>query len=443
MKAKHKKALVCFAALGLFLGSAIFDEAKAQYVEPESYTTVIDGNNGGEQLFTSDEKFNYYHFKNINSEGQNGGALVAKGKINNSLFENNSANRGGAFFTPTTSGLSATVFETVKFLGNKAETIGGAISSDTAMLQVNNSIFEKNTSGTRGGAIHYLSSPSFGMNILQNCEFIDNEAGQDGGAIYVSLGSSTELKITANDGKTHYFTGNMHNVNNESTKPSSNAVYIEKGKVTFQTLNSPDSRYVVNDGIQGASAYSMDAAKLFIQANGGSVEFNDEVKNLVLTHTSGTLELNKADKIANGGSILNNVDLLLKPASKKDIRLDMQNEKIDNLKIRNFSVTNPTAGNKIVIAMDVDLKDGVADNFEVTQGMSGKLQFDAEHFELNIIEDGDSDKFQLFNRAFDIEGEVVQFIGNAKYVFSVGDDGFINVSKDPIGGLYNAITTDT
>ena len=67
----------------------------------------------------------------------------------------------------------------------------------------------------------------------------------------------------------------------------------------------------------------MDNAKLNISSSkttnkdgvvvtGGSITLNNQVKNLILTHQSGTLLLT-GDKISNGASILQDVDLFISP----------------------------------------------------------------------------------------------------------------------------------
>ncbi len=42
------------------------------------------------------------------------------------------------------------------------------------------------------------------------------------------------VKIISNDGKTHEFTGNVHNINNVENGVS-NAIYIDQGKVELLT----------------------------------------------------------------------------------------------------------------------------------------------------------------------------------------------------------------
>ncbi len=89
--------------------------------------------------------------------------------------------------------------------------------------------------------------------------------------------------------------------------------------------------------------------------------------------------------------------MIFKPANGNDIRFDLANGKLDNLLIRNLSITEPTGDQKLLIALDVDLNQGKSDFFNVSGTTTGSLKFDADHFELNIINDGSADKFQLIS----------------------------------------------
>ena len=94
---------------------------------------------------------------------------------------------------------------------------------------------------------------------------------------------------------------------------TSNGLFIEKGEVNLKTQGN-DSKWVIDDIIEGSSKWDMDNAKLNISSSkttnkdgvvvtGGSITLNNQVKNLILTHQSGTLLLT-GDKISNGASIL-------------------------------------------------------------------------------------------------------------------------------------------
>ena len=97
--------------------------------------------------------------------------------------------------------------------------------------------------------------------------------------------------------------------------------------------------------------------------------------------------------MADGASILQNVNLTFSPDGNDSIRFDLANGKLDNLLINNLSITEPTGDQKLLIALDVDLNQGLSDFFEVKGGSTGTLKFDTDHFELNIIDDGNADKF--------------------------------------------------
>ncbi len=149
-----------------------------------------------------------------------------------------------------------------------------------------------------------------------------------------------------------------------------------------------------------------------ISDKGGEITLNNQIKNLNLVHKSGTLRLNTfVDKLADGASILQNVNLTFSPDGNDSIRFDLANGKLDNLLINNLSITEPTGDQKLLIALDVDLNQGLSDFFEVKGGSTGTLKFDTDHFELNIIDDGNADKFQLIGGVPDsfLTGELVQF----------------------------------
>lgn len=452
MKNKGKRFLTYFMALSLMCWGVCGNSVFAGYVAPDSYSTIVDGNGTGEKrMFVSGQKIDSYHFQNIRHNPEdyvNGGALdyaasYSGFNIDNSLFENNYASLGGAI---RTWGSSPTVIRNTKFFSNTADNGGGAIYA-TKSIQLDNSLFESNKSGLRGGAIFFApdASDSLGRLTLNNVDFINNIAGQDGGAIYFNAPNAVlDSSINVNDGQTHYMSGNMQNTQEDeygTRKASANAIYINSGGVKLSTTGSVDSKLVIDDGIEGANIAN---ANLKITANGGEIALNNEIKNLILTHQSGTLLLNANNKLADGASILNNVDLIFKPANGNDIRFDLANGKLDNLLIRNLSITEPTGDQKLLIALDVDLNQGKSDFFNVSGTTTGSLKFDADHFELNIINDGSADKFQLISSSNPnfLSGELIQFYEDGKYKFTIGEDGFINVTKEDTSGLPEAVASD-
>jgi len=459
MKDKGKRFLVCCIAFGLVLFAGSYNFSNAAYREPGHYDNPIT------EKQTYSKGIDSYSFININSPGSNtGGALwyfpsiTGHGgyTISNSLFSGNSAGNGGAIYADG----DVIKITNSKFSANSAEYLGGAIRIASGLMnEIRDSLFEGNIAGTRGGAIHVLSRDYMVMQIFDT-DFINNIAGQNGGAMYIALDlNNGHIDFISSDGTVHKISGNVqgYNINNDPDwwmSETSNGLFIEKGEVNLKTQGN-DSKWVIDDIIEGSSKWDMDNAKLNISSSkttnkdgvvvtGGSITLNNQVKNLILTHQSGTLLLT-GDKISNGASILQDVDLFISPDnSGADLKFNLANGKIDKLLIRNLSITKPTGEQKLLIALDVNLKEGISDYFEVTQAMSGNIAFNSDYFEFNILEDGDADKFQLFNRDFPFSenGEVIQYTDLAKYVFTIGEDGYINVTKEDTSGLPEAVASD-
>lgn len=138
----------------------------------------------------------------VNNTGERGGALsLYKNTLYSSYFENNTADLGGAIEQ-----VGSDVYECV-FLSNHANE-GGAVcqyvldtSEEVKASSVHDSIFFNNTANLRGGAISQFRSEVYdsefvansaenggaaysdGSDVL-NCEFRDNLAFEDGGAVY-------------------------------------------------------------------------------------------------------------------------------------------------------------------------------------------------------------------------------------------------------------------
>lgn len=376
-----------------------------------------------------------------NTAVENGGAIDNSGTlyIYNSDFTNNSANSGGAIATSSGNN-PVRIYDTV-FKDNTAETLGGAIYVHGSSVDISDSRFEGNHAKTRGGALATLSNTSSTSTMevtrIINSDFINNKADQDGGAIHVNQNKNSSsyklFQIVSDDGKTHEFTGNMHRLGEDMGTPESNAIYIQDGKVSLITRND-GSKLLFNDGIAGSG---IDNAVVDVS---GEVIFNAQVKNLALNVNGGELILNSGTPEARAveeANILNNVDLTLNSGV-----FNMQNDKIDNLNIRNLTAD---VDGDVKIAFDADLSTGESDKFDVAQKMEGGLKFDAEHFDVKIV-DGDNDKFQLFNRFdnnFSLIGDaIVQYTNNKKFTLTLGEDGYINVEKDTTNGLMDAIADD-
>lgn len=434
-------------------GGVCSNPVSAGYVAPDSYSTVINGNGTGDKRMTvTSGALKSYHFSNIK---QNPADLVGGGALNfeagftfdtnsitNFLFEDNYGYIGGGMKIGSQA-MPVEIFNS-RFISNTADSDGGALY-DTTSIEIHDSIFENNRSiGGRGGALFFAPDGNDfgGMSKFLNTDFINNSSGKEGGAIYMNS-SGVPLYLSVDDNQTHYMSGNIQNTDGTNGASSSNAIFINKGKIYITT--SDGSKLIIDDGIEGASADKMSDANVTYRTNyGGTLVLNNEVKNLVLTHASGNLLLNHGDKLADGVPILNNVDLLIKPGdggfNKKDLRFDLANGKLDTLLIRNLTITEPNGDQKLIIALDVDLNQGKSDFFNVSGTATGGIKLDAEHFEFNII-DGDAESFQLISGAGAdfLTGGFTQYGDDFKYNFTAGENGFINVSKEDAYGLNEAV----
>ena len=115
-----------------------------------------------------------------------GGAIAAKsGVIKNILFKNNSAEFGGAIFFNGTG-----TVENCNFTNNIASQDGGAIYSEEGKLTVLNSKFINNTADVTGGALSFEGEE---LSIFES-EFVNNTALDDCGAIFTYSNKATIIK---------------------------------------------------------------------------------------------------------------------------------------------------------------------------------------------------------------------------------------------------------
>lgn len=109
--------------------------------------------------------------------GNAGGWLTVAG----TRFEANTAAHGGAIYAE--SDLGDNIFVDVldsEFDGNSATVTGGAITTANFSTELTDSVFRNNTA-PRGGA-YYISGPS----TVSSCRFVDNEASINGGAVHAT-----------------------------------------------------------------------------------------------------------------------------------------------------------------------------------------------------------------------------------------------------------------
>ncbi|TVS00603.1 MAG: hypothetical protein EA423_11420, partial [Phycisphaerales bacterium] len=178
---------------------------------------------------------------NTISGGGSGGAInMLSGELNivDSIFENITAGQGGAIRTsgssanPTILNLTGSTFR-----NNSTAGIGGAIRTFNTDMTMVDCLFEGNFAETRqGGAIY--ASATF-MTLVENCQFIDNSAGDPDGGGEIHGGA---IRFLASGGRDSFgdFVDCLFEGNSVQTGPSATegaarggAIYQFTGSSTF------------------------------------------------------------------------------------------------------------------------------------------------------------------------------------------------------------------
>ena len=132
-----------------------------------------------------------------NTAAGHGGAIYMESgvaTISDSSFTGNTADEGGAiclFFNDIT-------LTRVRFLDNVASGYGGAVACLGLSLTVRFSLFQGNSAGWHGGAIDVHQ---YAGTIIERSQFIDNHAGQEGGALGAN-GSDLDIRSSLFQGNT-------------------------------------------------------------------------------------------------------------------------------------------------------------------------------------------------------------------------------------------------
>ncbi len=181
-------------------GGALYDlEGSSFTIENgtfEGNRSTQTGNVGGGAILLYKTKAGYItdsHFTS-NNAAQNGGAIlmdsVKEGfTVSGSDFTSNEALNGGAVYVTG----SLPVFDNVTFTQNHASENGGAVNVWPTngglgrSVKINNSTFEGNTAGSRGGGLY-----AWGTINAENTSFSGNSAAQ-GGGIYLADDSANIL----------------------------------------------------------------------------------------------------------------------------------------------------------------------------------------------------------------------------------------------------------
>lgn len=290
-----------------------------------------------------------------NQTGAEGGAVVSDSTllVNNSTFTGNKTTStktgasetaddtddgGGAIMMYDES--NATITGSV-FQKNESGTFGGAIStrsgasSDKSSLKVENSVFEGNKAANRGGAINATVGAT-----IQNSQFTANESA-NGGAIY-----NHAAVITVKDST---FTGNKAGTNGGAIFNANKAVLNLEGNNTFadNTANGV-ANDIYNDGI--------------LNINSGTTTLAGGIAGAGALQVKGSAALNLGQSTAQADSIT-----LDNGAS---LAVEFANNAMGNLKANTITIgENAEDTAKLTVTLSRDfLTDTTAVSHELTNG---------------------------------------------------------------------------
>lgn len=290
-----------------------------------------------------------------NQTGAEGGAVVSDSTllVNNSTFTGNKT-------TSTKTGASETADDTDDgggaimmydesnttitgsvFQKNESGTFGGAIStrsgasSDKSSLKVENSVFEGNKAANRGGAINATVGAT-----IQNSQFTANESA-NGGAIY-----NHAAVITVKDS---VFTGNTATNNGGAIYNVAQGVFNLEGNNTFadNTANGV-ANDIYNDGI--------------LNINSGTTTLAGGIAGAGALQVKGSAALNLGQSTAQADSIT-----LDNGAS---LAVEFANNAMGNLKANTITIgENAEDTAKLTVTLSRDfLTDTTAVSHELTNG---------------------------------------------------------------------------
>jgi predicted outer membrane repeat protein len=237
------------------------------------------------RLFFSNCEVNF-----TNNNEEKGGAMYvgerAKVKVNDSKvnFRDNKSKNGGAMYVDERAKVKVNDSK-VNFRDNKTssglgDSSGGAIYAKSCSISfgnaeisfIGNTAISGNGYNSYGGAIYAINS---NIKLNGSTRFIDNQAGREGGAIYMQGGV---LDIETDEGKTSEFRGNRAN-------GKSNAIHFRrdalikfnigsKGIVNmYDAITSQEEGGVVN--INGNGEFNLSSEKKTII---GNLNINDRSK---------------------------------------------------------------------------------------------------------------------------------------------------------------------
>ena len=153
-------------------------------------------------------------FLNNSAEGL-GGAIYSFGRVfaDTVTFDSNNADSGGAFVG---AGGSESTIRNSEFVGNSADTLGGAIYfvGDESTASISDSNFVNNTAGAEGGAINIETMGQF---FIDRATFTNNSTSGFGGAILNNTLSNLTISNSTISNNTALGGGGIYTANDANT----------------------------------------------------------------------------------------------------------------------------------------------------------------------------------------------------------------------------------
>ena len=247
-----------------------------------AYSTV--NINSGTNVFTS-------------NEARNGGAIYAPDVIisaGTTTFTTNSAKGGGGGAVRITRDFEALEGTTVDFMGNQAQTRGGAIRSSWVVHLYGKSTFEGNTATDYGGAVSCDLSITFGYN---DTKFIENKS-QNGGALHSGGLITLSGDVTFSKNEASLYGGAIDTTNDIDFSSSGTYIFSDnKSTNNGGAICCPEG----NVSINGESSFINNDS---IESSGGAIF----ASNLTI---EGVSSFKDCDAAGNGGAIRMVVDLYM------------------------------------------------------------------------------------------------------------------------------------
>ena len=383
--------------------------------------------------------------------------------IGNVAISGNS--RGGAIYS--SSNHSTTIGDRAIFSQNSA-LYGGAICNSDGLLKIGNNVkFISNKADSVGGAIQNTEKETGKIFIGKNAEFTENSAGDSGGAICNSLGS---INIADNalfdSNETRYNGGAIHNglnnmvtiengakfINNKAGT-GGGAIYNNAGIINL-IAKTNDVEFMGNTANEVSSAIYDYCGTINLWAGNKSIIFNDKVESndgssiLNINKSSGTLpttgkiilnedmtgyigtvnfyngtiELDENGTLFGGNMVIEN-----SPA------IDMANGLMKEYNLKNITINK--SSDKLNLKVDADLENKkmttiTADSFSG----EGKIKVKAINF-ISDIEIDETTEPILFTESEVLKDKVesVNTASSALYTY--------NVEYDPETGCFTFANT--